>query len=187
VTPYDSGPNLWQAAIDGQDLLFRAARPGDRAKLDAMYRRCGPVTRYLRWGGFLRQLPEQYVAGCLAGDSQRHDALVVEAPAAARAAPRDGGARQLVALASAARVAGVTGAPTVEIGLLVEDRWQGQGIGRRLLHELARRARARGVEALYAHIVEGCWPRISSLGADMQLCHFDAGQGIVEVTFRMPR
>lgn len=36
-----------------------------------------------------------------------------------------------------------------EVALIVEDAWQRRGIGRRLLHELALRARGRGVEAFF--------------------------------------
>ncbi|MGH3089225.1 MAG: GNAT family N-acetyltransferase, partial [Rubrobacteraceae bacterium] len=36
-----------------------------------------------------------------------------------------------------------------EVALVVEDAWQRRGVGRRLLRELARRARGRGVETFF--------------------------------------
>jgi GNAT superfamily N-acetyltransferase len=36
-----------------------------------------------------------------------------------------------------------------EVALVVEDAWQRRGIGKRLLHELARRAKNRGVETFF--------------------------------------
>jgi GNAT superfamily N-acetyltransferase len=68
-------------------------------------------------------------------DGDRHDALVV----VQRSAPtRLLGVARLVA----------TSRTTAELSVVVEDGWQRQGLGRRLLDGLVSRARARGIQRI---------------------------------------
>ena len=97
-------------------MNIRPATTGDRAALIAMFERCSPETRYRRFHGFLRALPERYLADALSGRSG-HIALVAEA------------GDRIIALASCA---------DDEIGILVEDAFQRQGIGTRLLTALTQ-------------------------------------------------
>jgi GNAT superfamily N-acetyltransferase len=63
------------------------------------------------------------------------------------------------------------GTPTADIGLVIADRWQGQGLGTMLLRLLTDRAAQRGVEALVLEvlpdnrrmlgIIERRWPHAS--------------------------
>jgi GNAT superfamily N-acetyltransferase len=99
-------------------MNIRPATPGDRAALIAMFERCSPETRYRRFHGFLRALPERYLTDALSGRPD-HIALVAEA------------GERIVALASCA---------DDEIGILVEDAFQRRGIGTRLLSALAQRS-----------------------------------------------
>ena len=127
-------------------LLLRVARAEDEAALRAMYRRCSPRSRYHRFHGRMRELPDRYLTEALAGDPVVHDAIVGE---------DQGG--DIVTLASARSVA-VAGVPTAELGLLVEDSWQRRGVGTALLEELVDRACHRGVRAISAQIlVEDAW------------------------------
>jgi len=118
-------------------LLLREARPSDADALGAMFGRCTPETRSARFHGMLHALPAGYLASALAGDAAVHDALVLET-----------GAGALVALASACRVGSA-----VEVGLLVEDAWQGRALGPLLLTSLAVRARRRGARALRCDVL----------------------------------
>jgi GNAT superfamily N-acetyltransferase len=93
---------------------IRQAGIDDRLDLADMLLRCSPETRYRRFHGFLETFPEPYFSGALAGCPE-HFALVAETPAS------------IVALASSVRG---------ELGLLVEDSYQRQGIGTRLLETL---------------------------------------------------
>jgi GNAT superfamily N-acetyltransferase len=120
-------------------LRLREARPADGEALAAMFRRCTPETRAARFHGMLHALPARYLAEALTAEAEVHDALVLE--------DRSGG---LVALASACRAGG---GPAVEVGLLVEDAWQGRALGPLLLTSLAVRARARGVRVLRCDVL----------------------------------
>jgi GNAT superfamily N-acetyltransferase len=83
-----------------------------------MFLRCSVQTRYRRFHGFLESFPEPYFTEALEGRAE-HLALVAETPTG------------IVALASCA--AG-------ELGVLVEDAYQRQGIGARLLETLIARS-----------------------------------------------
>jgi GNAT superfamily N-acetyltransferase len=116
---------------------IRPVRPDDAAELDALMARCSLDTRYRRFFAPVRSMPIEYRDGVLAGDPCRHDALVVQQPTG-----------EIIALASL--VAAPAGA---ELGLLVEDRWQRQGLGTTLVHELVARARERGVRQMRATVL----------------------------------
>lgn len=94
----------------------RPATPGDRAALIAMFWRCSEQTRYRRFHGFVHAFPERYLADALSGRPE-HIALVAET------------GNQIVALASCA---------DGEIGILIEDAFQRQGIGSGLLTALTQ-------------------------------------------------
>lgn len=116
---------------------LRPARPDDEGALHRMFERCSAETRYARFHGLLRELPEGYLKEALTAEPALHDTLVAECQG------------ELVALGSA-RAAG-DGA--VEIGLLVQDAAQGRGLGTRLLLALAARARSRGTAELRCDVL----------------------------------
>ena len=124
-------------------LLLREAGPTDAAALSAMFARCSRTTRAGRFHGLLRELPSSYLAEALTAEAGLHDALVLEDA---------GPATSLAALASARRLDD-PGEPAVEIGLLVEDAWQGRGLGTLLLTSLAVRARRRGIALLRCDVL----------------------------------
>jgi GNAT superfamily N-acetyltransferase len=103
--------------------VIRPLRPGDGPALARMLARCSPMTRYRRFHGVVEEFPPAYLRRCLTGE---HAALVAEEDA------------ELVALAS---VGPVFGEPAVqEAATIVEDRWQGKGLGRELVTALLARA-----------------------------------------------
>ncbi len=99
-------------------IHIRPATTGDRLDLAGMFLRCSVQTRYRRFHGFTESFPEPYFTAALQGRPD-HLALVAGTPA------------RIVALASCA--AG-------ELGVLVEDAYQRQGIGTRLLEMLLTHA-----------------------------------------------
>lgn len=127
---------------------MRPVRPDDGAALDALMARCSVETRYRRFFVPVRDMPAEYRDGALAGDPDRHDALVVQRPAG-----------EIIALASL--VAARAGA---ELGVLVEDGWQRRGLGTTLVHELVARARDRGVPRMRATVLPAAHRLVRWLG-----------------------
>lgn len=104
-------------------IRVRQVRPTDGAAVLQMYERCSPATRYARWLAPNPVFPTPYLQSLLTGGEQH---IAVVAVAACRPAG-------VVGLASAA----LTSEGCRELGLLVEDRCQAQGIGTLMLDSLA--------------------------------------------------
>ncbi len=110
--------------INGDDLL----------DLTDMFARCSRQTIYRRFHGYLRAFPEPYFTDALKGDP-RHFALVAETPG------------KIVALASCVTLDN----GSCEIGILVEDDYQRQRLGTRLLDTLVAQAGPGTVRATIQH------------------------------------
>jgi GNAT superfamily N-acetyltransferase len=123
------------AVLHGQ-VLIRDALPCDAQALVAMHTRCSLDTRIARWHAPIREIPASYLAE-VTGGRPDHAAVV-----AARTAPP----YDLIGLASACLVS----PDAWELGMLVEDACQRQGVGRAMLHVLVDEAVRRGARELVA-------------------------------------
>ena len=169
-------------------VSVRRAGTSDREALGRMFDRCTPSTRYRRFHGPVKTIPERYLADALSGGAF-HYALVAwhdatpwtgEAPVAdASAAGASPGVA--VALASCRIVA--EGA--AELGILIEDGWQRTGLGTRLLSDLVAHARRAGVRVLEAQLLaEQAW--IAGLLRPYGVCRLrSTGGGVLNVTVRL--
>lgn len=115
-----------------------------------MFDRCTMATRYRRFHGPVKAIPGRYLTDALSGSASHHALVACPAPDLA-SAPDDG---RVVALASCRTV----GEGTAELGLLVEDAWQRNGLGSRLLRDLVTHADRAGLRVLEAQLlVEQSW------------------------------
>jgi GNAT superfamily N-acetyltransferase len=126
-------------AVIGLDISIAPAGPDDGPAIDALLERCSVQTRYRRFFSPVHALPVDYRAGVLAGDPTRHDALLARAPGP------DG---PVIGLASL-----VSGPDAAELGVLVQDDRQHEGIGTALVVALVERARGRGERCLRATVL----------------------------------
>jgi GNAT superfamily N-acetyltransferase len=104
-----------------------------------LYGRLSPRTRYLRFFSQMPTLPESVVRLLTCVDYRRQLALLVELDTAEGA--------EVVALGSYAALDD----RCVEVGLVVRDEWQRQGIGIALADRVMRAAQARGFDRFVAH------------------------------------
>jgi GNAT superfamily N-acetyltransferase len=179
----DAGPSAGPAA----GVRVRRAHGDDRAALDAMFLRCTPQTVYRRFHGPVKAFPAAYLTEALAG-APAHLALVAVAglpagadlPAGAGQAARDWEGATVVALASCRLTDSGTAA---ELGLLVEDALQGQGIGRELLRRLVAYADCLKLAELQAQVlIEQGW--IVGMLRPYGECSSAFRQGVREVRVR---
>jgi RimJ/RimL family protein N-acetyltransferase len=119
---------------DGAEVVLRAATAADAPLVAALHARCSPHTRALR------SLPTRPVlaAALLA------QLVGADGSASVLAVTTDGGAA--VGLANLV----VTGSGTAEVALLVEDVWQGRGVGTALARKLVELARTDQITELTA-------------------------------------
>jgi acetyltransferase len=127
-------------------ITIRPLRNGDAATVLALFDRLGDESRLRRFGAAKPRLTQSDLAQLARVDATHH-VLVAHVSGD----PRPAGIARLVRDGSSA-----------EVACAVADEWQGRGIGRVLLEELATLARAAGIAELHATVV-GDNPRIVSL------------------------
>jgi len=156
-------------------LPLLAIRPGaghDADAVQAMHNRCSEETLHLRFHAPLPGVSPLMVRQML--EPENGWSLV--------AVGRD----RVVGLACAAPVS----ASAVEVGLLVEDRHQRQGIGSRLLHELAVAAADRGYQRIECRALPENGAALATLRRARLIGRVTWNDGLIHVSTpvrRMPR
>jgi GNAT superfamily N-acetyltransferase len=148
-------------------VTVRPVRRSDAAALFAFYDGLSPDSRHSRFLGFARITLDQ----------------------AERMAAADGIARcgLVVADAATGKIVGHlclerTDRAGLELGIAVDDAWQGQGVGRALLSEGVAWARRQGVPELYGVALSDN-VRILRLASSLGPCTFQSlGDGLVLAT-----
>ena len=126
----------------GVEIPFRVVRPDDAPALQRLHSRCSERTIYLRFFGSMKELSDEKARYFASTDSSDRFGLVA-------LDPQD--PNQIIAVVRYARKPGEERA---EYAALVEDRWQGQGVGASLTHRLIEEARGNEVRSFYA-LVKG--------------------------------
>ena len=106
-----------------------------------LYERLSQDTRYQRFFSVMQRLPPDWAHFLANVDYKRRFALVVEQPAAP-------------ALIAVGRYEPSDDEPgVVELAVVVEDGWQGKGIGRVLMEGLLREAASHGITRFRAYVL----------------------------------
>jgi RimJ/RimL family protein N-acetyltransferase len=127
---------------DGTTLRLRPIRPDDAPRLVAMYDRLSRHTAYQRFFTVMRRLPPDWAKLLATVDYVRRLALVVEA-----------GPAEAPELVAVGRYEPDAEPDAVEVAFVVQDGWQGKGLGTTLLDELTRAAEARGIRRFRAWVL----------------------------------
>lgn len=126
----------------GVEIPFRVVRPGDAPALQRLHARCSERTIYLRFFGPMKELSDEQARYFASTDGVDHFGLVA-------LNPED--PNEIIAVVRYARKPGNERA---EYAALVEDGWQGRGVGAALTHRLIDEARRNRVRSFYA-LVKG--------------------------------
>ena len=119
-------------------IATRPIQPDDDERFRRMWPRLSRETVYRRFHAPVHRLPAETVRRLVEVDHDLREAVVAEF----------GG--EVVGVARYDR--SPADPATAEFAILVEDAWQGFGLGRQLLGELTALAAARGVEVLTATV-----------------------------------
>src|SRR2546427_1929232 len=157
---------------NGASVRVRAIRPDDEPRLMALCRRLSPRTVYQRFFSFRRLLPEEAHASANVDYRQRM-ALVAEVA--------DGQEPELIGVARYGPGDEVTAA---EIGLVVEDGWQGLGLGSILLEEILRAGEQRGIHQFSADVLTENRRALGLLARHTAITRRTASDGVTSIVFR---
>jgi ribosomal protein S18 acetylase RimI-like enzyme len=162
-------------------VAIRPARPDDVEAIMAMHQRLSADTLYSRYHS-PRMPSRMEVAGItrLNGDGVIEDGVTVD------------GGRALLAVLPGRRgaVVGlayyvVTGPETAEVAFLVEDAYQGQGIGRRLVRALSQEAQAAGIRYFDADVLAANQPMLRLLRQHGRVVYERRVMGALEMRLRL--
>ena len=146
IHPYPRGLEQPVRLRDGSELLLRPIRPEDGEAERRFVARLSPQSMYLRFHAPLKELSLERLVRFTQIDYDREMAFVAVArDAAADADPP--------AIRGVARYTRNPDGRSAEFGIVVEDAWQGRGLGQALLDALEACARSRGIAALLGYVL----------------------------------
>ncbi|MBM4439288.1 MAG: GNAT family N-acetyltransferase [Candidatus Rokubacteria bacterium] len=158
-------------SLDG-GLSLRLIEPADEPRLVAMYARLSRHTAYQRFFAAMQRLPPDWAHFFANVDYRTRLALVIER--------RAGDETQLVAVGRYEP----TALPDVaEVAFVVQDGWQGQGLGRLLLRELLAAAAARGIRRFRAYVLADNHRMLRLLDRHTRVLERSVSAGVAELLF----
>jgi RimJ/RimL family protein N-acetyltransferase len=161
---------------DGARLRVRAVRPDDEPRLRMLFERLSQRSVYQRFLTPFPKLPAEWFRHFAAADDRARLALVVE----------DGPADRPVLRALAQLEPGAeTG--TGEVAVVVEDAWQGRGIGARLLDSLLVAAEALGVRRFTADLLAENRRMLRVIWRLGEIRHRELDHGVLTLEFERRR
>jgi GNAT superfamily N-acetyltransferase len=158
-------------ANEHNSIEVRPIEPADKPELAAAFSRLSPESRYRRFLSPNASLGEADLRYLTEVDHVDHEALVAVDPSGGQGI----GVARYVRLQDRPE--------TAELGVVVSDDRQGEGVGSLLLQRLALRARENGIERFSALILEENQPMLSLIRelGDVQLGERDSGAVQMEV------
>jgi RimJ/RimL family protein N-acetyltransferase len=127
---------------DGTRVRIRPIQPEDAPRLTAFYDRLSAHTAYQRFFTVMRRLPPDWARQLATVDHRRRLALVAE--------PLGEVEPELIGVG---RYETPEGSDTPELAFVIEDGWQGKGLGTILLEDILRAAAARGFNRFRAYVL----------------------------------
>ena len=148
-------------------VATRLVEPADEERLAHMWPRLSPRTVYRRFHGPVRSFPATSVHRLVAADHQEYDAIVAvvddEIVGVVRyECDRDDPSR-------------------AEFAMVVQDDWQGVGLGGRLMDEVLTLARSRGVTTLIGALLAENRPMLRLLQRHVPGAPLRLRDGVYEV------
>jgi acetyltransferase len=160
------------ALRDGTRVRIRPILPEDEPRLITLYDRLSRQTRYQRFFGVMKRLPPDWAHSLANVDYRRRMALVAE---------RDLDWRP--ELIGVARYEPSVEEGTAEVAIVIQDFWQGRGLGTILLKEILRAADAHGIHRFCGHVLADNQRMLALLSRLTDIHQHKTEQGVVDVRF----
>ncbi len=157
---------------NGETLRIRPIRPDDEPRLVALYERLSRHTAYQRFFTVMRRLPTDWIHYFANVDYRRRLALVAERETVAG-----------VELVGVGRYEPADGEATAEVAFVLQDGYQGQGLGQVLLDEIVRAGTERGLKRFRAEVLGENRRMLRLLARRTRILERTIEQGVVSVLF----
>ncbi|MBI1958491.1 MAG: GNAT family N-acetyltransferase [Candidatus Rokubacteria bacterium] len=158
---------------DGARVWLRAIRPDDEARLVDLYGRLSHHTAYQRFFTVLKRLPPDWAHFFANVDYRKRMALVAEHEHEGR-----------LELIGVGRYEPADEAATAEVAFVVQDGWQGRGLGAVLLDDVTRAGEARGVLRFRAFVLADNDRMLDLLTRFTDVLERKLEDGVVSLVFR---
>ena len=173
VTPMAVYPKELESEItlrDGARLRLRPIRPEDQDRLIAFHERLSRHTAYQRFFSVLKRLPSDWAHFLANVDYEHRLALLAEH-----------GPPEASELVGVARYDQTDQTDTAEIAFVIQDTWQGRGLGTLMLGALLAAADARGIRRFRAYVLAGNMRMIDLLVRFMDVQERGTDSGVTEL------
>ena len=157
---------------DGAYLRIRPIRPDDEPRLVDLYGRLSDYTAYQRFFTVMRRLPPTWYHFFANVDYRRRLALVAERDTATGSE-----------LVGVGRYEPSDEEGTAEVALVVQDGWQGRGLGTLLLEDVLSAAQARGIGRFLAYVLADNIRMLRLLMTRVEVLERKTEEGVVALTF----
>jgi acetyltransferase len=157
----------------GERVRLRPIRPDDAPRLEELYARLSGQSAYQRFFIVMQRLPPDWARFLAAVDHQRRFALVAEDGVTSTPTPT---------LVGVSRYEPLPDKETVELAVVIQDSWQGKGLGTLLLRELLRAADLNGIQRFRAYVLADNRRMLHVLTRHTDVKERRLDRGVVELT-----
>jgi len=157
---------------DGSCVGIRPVLPEDEPRLVTLHGRLSPHTAHQRFFTIMKRLPPDWASHFANVDYRRRMALVAE---------RDLDWRP--ELIGVARYEPLDDEDCAEIAIVVQDYWQGRGLGTILLKEILRAGEANGIRRFRAYVLADNHRMLAMLSCSTDIQQRKIEQGVVDILF----
>lgn len=158
---------------DGARLRLRPIRSDDQDRLITFYDRLSRHTAYQRFFTVMKRLPPDWAHLLANVDYERRLALITEQ-----------GPVEAPELVGVARYEATDRPDTAEVAFVIQDGWQGRGLGTIMLDELLAAAEARGLRRFRAWVLATNSRMIDLLVRFTDVHERHTENGVAELVFR---
>jgi len=157
---------------NGSHVWLRAIRPDDEPRLVDLYGRLSHHTAYQRFFTVMKRLPPDWAHFFANVDYHRRMAIVAEHEREGR-----------LDLVGVGRYEPSDEEATAEVAFVVQDGWQGRGLGAILLDDITRAGEARGIRRFRAYVLADNHRMLELLSRFTEVLDRRLEDGVVSIVF----
>ena len=157
---------------DRAHVWIRAIRPDDEPRLVDLYGRLSQNTAYQRFFTVMKRLPPDWAHFFANVDYRRRMAVVAEREHEGR-----------VELIGVGRYEASDEEAAAEVAFVVQDGWQGRGLGAILLDDITRAGEARGIRRFRAYVLADNHRMLELLTRFTEVLDRRIEDGVVSIVF----